>query len=218
MDAFVPKYQGHPWPSGTGVLHVYALPRPGADDDFLDITRACRPVMGDYPITPQYPNSEGDAGLLHLTLEMLADAPTTAYNPPALRQLTDALEQQLADVEPITTMAGPPIGNRAGIVIDVWPDEDIIALTDKIRTAIRQTRGDTALRHSGGRPHISLGYAHAAASSDPLNSRLRAITPRRAPLHIDRVHLLDVTWTLDGHGGWRMSWTPIAEIPLGTHR
>ncbi|MEV0577193.1 hypothetical protein [Streptomyces sp. NPDC050392] len=74
-----------------------------------------------------------------------------------------------------------------------------------------------ALQHAGGRPHISLGYSYASASSDPLNGELRnKVLPRRATLLVDRVHLLDVAWTFDETlGGWRMAWEPVAEFPLG---
>ncbi|MFC5253065.1 hypothetical protein [Streptomyces nigrescens] len=58
---------------------------------------------------------------------------------------------------------------------------------------------------------------YGSASSDPLNTDLRLlVTPRRATLYVDRVHLLDVAWTFDEKlGGWRMSWEPVAEVPLG---
>ncbi|MFD9206618.1 2'-5' RNA ligase family protein [Streptomyces sioyaensis] len=172
--------------------------------------------MEDYPIDPQYTGVGDGAGLLHMTLEMLADAPSTDYDQPARRQLVDALTAELADVESFTAQVGPPIGNIAGVVVDVWPDAEAIALTERVRTAIRKARGEAALQHSGGRPHISLGYAYGATSSDRLNGRLRnEITPRQVPLRVDRVHLLDVTWTFaDDVGGWRMSWEPVAEIPL----
>ncbi|MEU8482301.1 hypothetical protein [Streptomyces sp. NPDC048641] len=58
---------------------------------------------------------------------------------------------------------------------------------------------------------------YGTASSDPINSELRTkVVPRRATLFVDRVHLLDVAWTFDEElGGWRMTWEPVAEIPLG---
>lgn len=68
----------------------------------------------------------------------------------------------------------------AGAVLDVWPDTQAVALQQRVRTAIRAARGDGALLHDGGRLHMSLGYSYAAANSDPLNSRLRSITPLRA--------------------------------------
>ncbi|HEY9332009.1 MAG TPA: hypothetical protein VIS09_27850 [Streptomyces sp.] len=59
--------------------------------------------------------------------------------------------------------------------------------------------------------------SYGTASADPLNSELRnKVIPRRAPLSVDRVHLLDVAWTFDADlGGWRMTWDRVAEISLG---
>lgn len=66
---------------------------------------------------------------------------------------------------------------------------------------------------------MAVGYSWDTADSDPLNSTLRAITPRRVPVTISRLHLLDVTFTqqprADGHSSWEISWTPIAVLPLG---
>ncbi|MFZ3475493.1 hypothetical protein ACODT4_41480 [Streptomyces sp. 2.9] len=66
---------------------------------------------------------------------------------------------------------------------------------------------------------MALGYSRDTADSDPLNSTLRAITPRRVPVTISRLHLLDVQFTqqpLDGgHSSWDISWTPITMLPLG---
>ncbi|WP_424217779.1 hypothetical protein ACN20G_37100 (plasmid) [Streptomyces sp. BI20] len=222
MEPFVPQYQGAPWPAGptpedgVGVLHVYALPRPGVDDDLLDLVRACGPAMTGYPLDPQLPAGEPGAGLLHATVEMLADAPAAAYDQAARDDLVAALRKELAGVPPFVTEAGPPIAGLAGVVVDLWPDAEFLALAERVRGAVRRTRGDAALRHSGGRPHVSAAYAYGAASSDRLNTVLRGITPRRVPFTIDRVHLLDVSWRFDaGLPGWRMSWTPVAEIPLG---
>jgi hypothetical protein len=217
VEPFVPKFQGRPWTSGMRALHVYVLPRPGADDELLSIAQVCRPILLGYPIDPQYGSEPDDAGLLHLTGEMLADAPSAEYDEAARADVVDALTAELADVPAITTEVGPPIGNVAGVVLDVWPEADMVALIERIRKAIRKTRGDRALQHSGGRPHISLGYSYSSTSSDPLNSELRnKVVPRRATLFVDRVHLLDVAWTLDEElGGWRMTWEPVAEIPVG---
>lgn len=217
MEPFTPRFQGRPWVSGMRVLHVYVLPRPGADDELLRMAHACRPILAGYPIDPQCGSDPTDAGLLHLTAEMLADVPSDEYDEAARAQVVGALRAELAGVQAFTTEVGPPIGNVAGVVLDVWREADTVALIERIRSAIRTARGDQALRHSGGRPHISLGYGYGSASSDPLNGELRnKVVPRRATLFVDRVHLLDVAWALDEDlGGWRMSWEPVAEIPLG---
>lgn len=215
MERFTPRFQGQQWVDGMEVTHAYLLPQAGIDDELLALAHACRPALLDYPIDPAYPAQAGDPGTLHVTIEMVADAPTAEISPAAQRALVDALHKELADVAPFATEVGPPIGNRADAVMDVWPDAQAVALQEQVRTAIRTTRGDAALLHDGGRHHMSLGYSYDAANSDPLNSRLRAITPRRAPLSVD-MHLLNVRFAIaPDTGGWRLSWEPLAEIPLG---
>ncbi|MFH8520267.1 2'-5' RNA ligase family protein [Streptomyces gelaticus] len=222
MRQFVPKFQGRPWISGERVLHVYVCPRAGVDDELLRLVGRATEAMAPYPVDPQAPHCPADPGWLHLTVEMVADAPSAAISDPDRTKLVDALTDALADVEAFQTEAGPPIGNIAGAVLDVWPDRQAVALQDRVRSVLRAVRGDRAVTPSADRPHLSLGYAYADADSDPLNSVLRTtITPRRAPLLVDRVHVVDVTWvyeSMPGGDGWRMSWTPVAEIPLRAAR
>ncbi|MFI1314561.1 2'-5' RNA ligase family protein [Streptomyces albidoflavus] len=214
MDRFVPQFQGQDWVDGMRVLHVYALPREDVDRDLLALTQQIRPHMQGYPIDPV--TSETGFAELHLTLEMIADAPATDIPETERAELVAALAREVAPLPPISTQVGPPLGNVAGVVLDVDPDEEVVVLQDRVRAAVRSARGEAALRHSGGRPHLQAGYSFGTTSSDPLNGVLRnEVATRRAPLEIDRVHLLDVRWGLAGDtGGWRMSWTPVAEVRL----
>lgn len=70
---------------------------------------------------------------------------------------------------PFETEVGPPIGNVAGAVLDVWPDEGFIALTERVRSAIRTTRGAAALQHNGGRPHLPYAEKHTGRQRLCLN-------------------------------------------------
>lgn len=217
MRRFTPKFGGgEQWVEGVGVLHVYVLPRSGMDKDLLTLAHACRPVLMDHPIDPACPAQADDPGTLHLTVEMIADTASAGISAAGRRDLIAALRKELATVAPFDTEVGPPIGNVAGAVLDVWPDEEFIALTERVRSAIRTTRGAAALQHNGGRPHMSLGYSYDSADSDTLNSTLRnTITPRRASLRVDAVHLLNVRYDIaPDTGGWRMTWESLAEIPL----
>jgi hypothetical protein len=198
------------------VVHAYVLPRAGADDDMISLAHACRSVLLNYPIDLACPPEAGDPGTLHLTIEMVAGAPAASISGAERADLIKALHHELAEVAPFATEVGPPIGNIAGAVLDVWPEDQAVALQDRVRAAIRATRGNAALQHDGGRIHCSLGYSYDTASSDRLNGALRSITPRRAPLHVDTLHLLNVRYDIAADtGGWRISWEPIAEIPLG---
>ncbi|MEU3402932.1 2'-5' RNA ligase family protein [Streptomyces sp. NPDC006670] len=199
-----------------GVLHIYVLPRPGVDDDLLALAHACRPALLEHPIDPASPPQLGDPGTLHITVEMVADVASADIGADERQDLIRALRKELATAAPFGTQVGPPIANSAGAVLDVWPDDEAVALQERVRSAIRSTRGETALQHQTGRPHMSLGYAYDSGDSDELNSTLRnTITPRRAPLQVDAVHLLDVRYdTAPDTGGWRMTWKSLAELPL----
>lgn len=215
MQRFTPAFQGTPWPEGLEVLHAYLLPREGTDDELIGLARQCAPVLAAYPIDAACPAGTSGPGTLHVTIEMVADAPAAGIGPGETGRLVDALRHELASVRPFTTELGPPIGNRAGALLDVWPDHDALALQARVRAAILAARGPAALQHDGGRLHCSLGYSWADADSDPLNSALRAVTPRRASLRVDTLHLLNVRFTTAAAtGGWRIAWQPVAEIPL----
>ncbi|MFJ2627663.1 2'-5' RNA ligase family protein [Streptomyces sp. NPDC087532] len=220
MKPFFPKFRGRPWVSGERVLHVYVCPRAGVDEELLQLAHRVTGVMAPYPIDPQAQGCPADPGWLHLTVEMVADAPAAAISGPERTDLVAALTDGLTGFAPFETEVGPPIANVAGAVLDVWPDGRVVALQDRVREAIRAVRGEHAVMPSADRPHLSLGYAYAEADSDPLNSVLRTtITPRRAALFVDRVHVLDVEWfraaMAGGVEGWRMAWDSVTVVPLG---
>ncbi|MGK4581760.1 2'-5' RNA ligase family protein [Kitasatospora sp. HPMI-4] len=210
MQKFVPSFQGAPWPDGARVLHVYARPN-RSEPALARLLAACTEAMAPYPITAQ-------AELLHCTIEMVADTTSDTITGPDRTALTAALNRHLAGTAPLQLTAGSPIANRAGALLDLHPDDELLALRERVREAIRETRGPGALLHHGGRPHITLGYAWDHSDSDSLQSALRRICPSHVPLTISAVELLDVTWSQQprpgGQSGWTMSWTPVATIPL----
>lgn len=212
MKRFTPSFQGRPW-NGDRVLHVYALPDQDTDAALLALADACHAAMAPYPIRA-LGNDQ-----LHLTVEMITDATADAIGESEREVLVEALREKLAAAEPVHTEIGHPYSNRAGVLFDVWPDQDLLNVRALVRDAVREVRGDDAVLHDGGRPHMALGYSWDTADSDPLNSTLRAITPRRVPVTISRLYLLDVTFTqqplADGHSSCDISWTPIAALPLG---
>ncbi|MEV8544449.1 2'-5' RNA ligase family protein [Streptomyces sp. NPDC051572] len=215
MERFTPKWQGKPWLDDIHALHVYLLPTPGVDDALLSLVHACRPILLEHRIDPLAGPGKGDAGTLHITVDMDASMPSAQASPEDIRLLTEALHTELNDTAPFDLELGPPIGNVAGAVLDVWPEDEFLAVQRRVRTAIRKTRGQSALQHNGGRGHMTIGSAYAARSSDELNTRLRDLTPRRATMRVHTVFLLDVWHAIaPDTGGWRIDWRPVAEIPL----
>ncbi|MFI7337010.1 2'-5' RNA ligase family protein [Streptomyces sp. NPDC050085] len=160
MQKFTPSWRGRPWEDGFAALHAYLAPRAGVDDELLALAHACRPAMLSYPIDPAIPAEPGTPGTLHVTIEMIADVPACDISVRERDVLIDALRKELADVAPFVAELGPPLAGRAGAVLDVWPDGQVLALQERVRAAIRATRGEAALVHSGGRPHCSLGYSN----------------------------------------------------------
>lgn len=213
MKTFLPHFQGAPWPDGARVLHVYVLPDPAMDRDLAQLAAACHEKMEPYPIALL------KGGLLHTTVEMVAD--TTADRIPADQRedLVAALRNHLASLTPFQVTAGSPIANKAGALLDLSPDEPLVDLRGHVQNALIEARGPGVIQHDGGRHHMSLGYAYDAADSDPLQSALRTIAPSHAPLSVAQVHLLDVAFhhraRERGPAAWEISWDPVAVIRLG---
>ncbi|MFB7469934.1 2'-5' RNA ligase family protein [Kitasatospora sp. NPDC056184] len=212
MEKFVPKFQGAPWPDGARVLHVYAVPDLRTDRELADLVGACRTAMRPYPITPI-----GD-DTLHCTLDMIADTTSDRITAAERADLVTALREHLAATPPFEATAGAPVANRAGAVLHLSPHHLLLDLRERVRDAIRRTRGPGALLHDGGRPHISLGYAWSEASSEDLRTALRHISPGHAPVRIREVQLLDVRFRQHPRPGaetaWQLSWAPVATVPL----
>ncbi|MFF7453352.1 2'-5' RNA ligase family protein [Kitasatospora sp. NPDC008115] len=212
MEKFVPRFQGAPWPDGARALHVYAVPDPGTDLELARLVGECRVAMLPHPITAL------DDGTLHCTLDMIADTTSDRITDGERADLVTALREHLAGTRPFEVTAGSPIASRGGAFLDLSPDHALVGLRERVRDAIRRTRGTGALRHDGGRPHISLGYAWADSSSDALQSVFRRISPSHAPVRIREVHLLDVLFRRHprpgGETAWQLSWSPVATVPL----
>src|SRR5207244_2412784 len=98
MKRFTPTFQGRPWVDGMEVTHAYLLPQAGIDDELLDLAHACRPALLEYPIDLACPPEAGHPGTLHVTIEMVADAPTADITAKERSALIDALRKELADV------------------------------------------------------------------------------------------------------------------------
>ncbi|MGP8298142.1 2'-5' RNA ligase family protein [Streptomyces inhibens] len=171
--------------------------------------------MQPYPITLL------NDGLLHATVEMVADTTADRITGDDREALAEALRKHLNGAVPFQVMADSPIANKAGALLDLSPDGPLVELTGRVRDAFREARGPDVIQHDGGRHHMSLGYSWATADSDRLQSTLRRIAPSHAPFHVNSVHLLEIEFREkpredeEGTAAWEISWDPVATIPLG---
>ncbi|MFD7907294.1 2'-5' RNA ligase family protein [Kitasatospora sp. NPDC059747] len=216
MEKFVPKFQGAPWPDGARVLHVYAVPDQAAHPPLARLVAECHEAMRPFPITPLVD------GTLHCTVEMVADTTADKITTDERDDLLTALHEHLATAGPLEVVVGSPIANRAGAFLDVSPDDGLVDLRERVRDAIREVRGPGALLHNGGRPHISLGYAWAEASSDALQTALRRISPSHVPVRFTGLHLLDVLFEErprpQGETAWELSWETVGTVAFPDRR
>lgn len=192
--------------------HVYALPEKDTDLELLALAESCRAGMSSYPIDPQRDD------LLHITIAMDSSLPSDQMSHQDADAFVATLQQHLARIPAFSVTCGPPIANRAGALLDVFPSNEMDELQAMVHKALLAARGPSAALYEPGRPHASLGYSFDAADSDSLQSALRKIAPRHAPWTVSRVHVLDVAYhhneLVDGRFAWQMSWETVAEIPL----
>ncbi|MEU4347104.1 2'-5' RNA ligase family protein [Streptomyces sp. NPDC023838] len=186
------------------------------DHDLRGLVTACRTALKPYPIQP-LPDH-----LLHVTLEMITDAPADRITDAERTELITSLDNHLAAMSAFRLLAGSPVANKAGAYLDCWPDDGLNTLQQAVRSAVRAVRGPEAVRYSGGRPHCSLGYSYANGDSDALQSALRAISPSHAPFTVVAVVLVEVTFTLTETASlaegtqpaWDFDFTPLHTIAL----
>lgn len=172
----------------------------------------CHTVMKNWPILPVP---------LHITLEMITDARASEISDSERKDLINSLHQHLADATPWMGLAGPPITNKAGALLDLHPDPGLEDLHRRIRAAVHAVRGPTSTQYDVLPAHLSIGYAHSRADSDTLQSALRRIRPNHAALTIDTVDLVEVHFDQapvadDAHRtAYAIHWNSIATITLG---
>ncbi|MGW2858333.1 2'-5' RNA ligase family protein [Streptomyces sp. NPDC001205] len=215
MQTFVPSWGDRPWPTQP-VLQIYAVPDFAVDPELQELVEACRAAMAPHPIRPT-PDP-----FLHVTLGMVTDATSDQITGSERVTLITSLDKHLAPLAGFRFLAGSPVANGAGAYLDCWPDGELTVLHEAVRSAIRTVRGPASATYVGGRPHIGLGYSWAASDSDPLQSALRAITPSHAPCTVDRIKVVEVTFSptpieptgLTGTEAWDFTFTPVHTIPL----
>ncbi|MFC0430017.1 hypothetical protein [Kutzneria buriramensis] len=198
------------WPAGETRLHAYLIPDLERDPDLGDLVNATRAVLADYPIVPVR-----DAWL-HATVQPVTGRSARTIDGEHRARLITALRHRLADLPPLSLLAGPPLITSAGVVLDLIPDNEFDAIVARVRGAITAVLGEDAVDYDARPGHLAIGYAAATPSVDELADlahRLRRIRPNRATLTVEQIHLVDVEQDARRHQ-WR--WTEVAAFPLRT--
>ncbi|MER5210981.1 hypothetical protein ABT063_10460 [Streptomyces sp. NPDC002838] len=189
MKPFEFKAGDQPWQTGT-LLHWYVEldwsdPRHKALRELVTTSNQALLDAG-FPITPV------ELQWLHITVDQIS-IPADQIGPEPRNGLVDEVSARLVGIEPFTVTVGSLLSYHSGVIADLSPDEDLAALHAAARSGVRAALGDEACRYKWGLQHLTTAYAHAEADSDAAQRILRRVRPSHVPLHIDAIHLVDVT-------------------------
>jgi hypothetical protein len=205
VQPFVFKHGADPWPDGLRVLYVFAIPDLAKDTALADLVHGGQAAVSDFPITP-VPDK-----WLHVTIDQVTTARGSRIAAAERGELAAALRAELACASPLSLTAGSMLSYASGVICDLGPDDGLADLHDRVRSAISAVCGPPP-GYEWGVQHMALGYATGDADSDEVQRRLRKVRPGHAPLHIDELHLVDVTADKQNH---QIVWEHLARLPLG---
>ncbi|MGW0731758.1 2'-5' RNA ligase family protein [Streptomyces sp. NPDC002851] len=205
MQPFVFKRADGDWPEGETLLHVYATVDLDRNRELAALVNGGREVLGDFPL------SHVEDQWLHITIDQITDQPASAIGQPERDALTTALTERLQGFSPIDLMVGSLLSSRYGVIADLHPDGPVVDLHQQVRDTVRSLRGDDAVKYPWSTQHLTLAYAYDHADSDEAQRRLRRVRPGHAPLHVDAVHLVDVTADSTAK---TITWKHLSRIPL----
>lgn len=191
------------WPDGWTKLHVYFVPNPQEIKPLLD---AYRDVIEQFEFISPVPEE-----WLHATVQMIDGRPAHDILPSQLADLQACLKQQINDLPTFTLTAGGALASRSGVVLDLTPDREFAEIIHRSRNVIRDVLGEDGIKYSGGRPHMTLGYAKGHGDSGVVQSRLRNATDMRVTLTVAEVRLVDVIQDPMLH---QYRWEEVARLPL----
>lgn len=101
---------------------------------------------------------------LHLTLAWLPAPVAAEVSPAQHRELDTALHKRLVGSGGARVACGPALVTRHGVRLDVTPDHEVDALARRVRDALRDVFGSTAVAEpvaGSWTPHIAMAYAIA---------------------------------------------------------
>lgn len=210
MKPFVFQQGQDTWGAGTpSLLHAYVAVDLDHHSELLELIRGIRAATEGDPL------AHGGDRWLHITLYQLSEMPASEITDAERQALASELTTQLRTIAPFTITVGSPLPYGTGIVFDLGPDEPLNALRTATTRAFEIVRGAEATSYDTGVLHPTESYATAEITLEhfhQIQRRVRRVRPSHAPLHIDSVHLVDVT----ADTAKTITWDQVAAIPLGS--
>ncbi|MFD6161649.1 2'-5' RNA ligase family protein [Nocardia sp. NPDC060256] len=203
MDTYMVDQLKRRWPADWTKLHVYFVPDPTEIKPLID---AYQSIIEDLECVSPQPDQ-----WLHATLMVIDGIPARDVTEQQIADLTQRLEQAMADLPVFTVTCGPAVAGRSTIALDLTPDRGFAELRTRATTAAAHVFDADAARYSNGRPHITLGYARGEGDSGIIQTKLLHATDMRVPLTVDAVRLVDVTADMDR---LQFRWNEVAVLPL----
>ncbi|MFE0776907.1 2'-5' RNA ligase family protein [Streptomyces sp. NPDC058861] len=209
---FQPKAGASPWPPGSTLLHVYAVPdwSDPHHQELLDLVTGISKVLdaAKVPIRPV------PRRWLHLTIDQIA-VPTASISQEDRDRLIAELRSRLAALPPVEVQIGSALSYPTGVICDVHPDKELAAMHAVVQDVVRDVLGAEAATYPWSPPHLTLGYAHAETDNDALQRRLRRVRPSHATLRLNALDLVDVSANTGGSAP-TITWHEVASLPLHT--
>lgn len=206
MRPFTFSHAGRPWPPGLTLLHVYVVADLARDRKLAALVDGCRAATGGEPLA-----HVGDAWL-HVTLCQIA-VPAHEVGGDQRAALATRIGQRLAGVAPFTITVADPSCVPAGVLLGIADGAEPLAeVRRRVSTAAGMVLDPALISGNEGTLHLTESYAYGEADDDRIQARLDRVQPRRAPVHIDAVHLVDVATDQQAKA---ISWAPVASVTLG---
>lgn len=121
--------------------------------ELAELISRWRAVIADDPITLL-----GDADL-HLTLEVVTDRPAQEIPVEERVELGDAVRDALQGVSAYRGRAGGCLAYSSGAIVDISPAAPLMAIHQRLRSAVQSVRGPDSTAYPVSKVHASLGYA-----------------------------------------------------------
>lgn len=192
------------WPAGRRDLHWHILPtRQEADRLSTPFKTFPRPGLAGVPAEWMH------CTVLHAIGLNAADVDIEELVAATTRRVRER------EVEPFTLTFDRPAIGTVGMELSGWPGQPFDDLVDHVTAATTKHAPAGAFRPSASRyPHMATAYTTAGvdhmAATDLRQELAHLDGPVSGTVLVDRLHLVDQV-----HDGSRITWQPLAQVPLG---